>query len=186
MEKPMDRRQRKTRIAIFQAFTGLLAEHDFSQITVGQIIQRADVGRATFYAHFETKEYLLKALCEELFAHIFDVHHSHDSALFACDAPDSVFLHLFQHLQKNDNQILDLLSCRNNELFLRYFKTGLVKLVQSQYHLFAAGKAPQLPEDFWVNHIAATFVETLGWWLGNKMQLSPEQITEYFLLAVRK
>ena len=68
----MDRRQRKTREAIFSAFTQLLSEKDLTQITVGDIIRQADVGRATFYAHFETKDYLLKALCEELFCHIFD------------------------------------------------------------------------------------------------------------------
>ena len=49
----MDRRQRKTREAIFRAFTSLLSNKEFGQITVGQIIQQADVGRATFYALFE-------------------------------------------------------------------------------------------------------------------------------------
>lgn len=42
----MDRRQRKTREAIFKAFTELLSEKDFNQITVGEIIDNADVGRA--------------------------------------------------------------------------------------------------------------------------------------------
>ena len=68
----MDRRQRKTREAIFNAFTGLLSQKDYTQITVGEIIDRADIGRATFYAHFETKEILLKEFCRELFCHIFD------------------------------------------------------------------------------------------------------------------
>ena len=72
MEKGMDRRQRKTREAIFKAFIALLSKKHFNQITVGEVIERADIGRATFYAHFETKDFLLKALCEELFCHIFD------------------------------------------------------------------------------------------------------------------
>ena len=68
----MDRRQRKTREAIFTAFIDLLSDNDLGKITVGQIIQNADVGRATFYAHFETKDHLIKALCEDLFCHVFD------------------------------------------------------------------------------------------------------------------
>ena len=179
----MDRRQRKTREAIFHAFTELLAKNDVSRITVGQIIQQADVGRATFYAHFETKEFLLEALCQELFGHIFDQQGEH-KFIFACDAPDSVFLHLFQHLQKNDNHILQLLTCPNNEVFLQYFKKGLLQLARSQLDLFSTGKAPQLPEDFWVNHIASTFVETLRWWLAQRMTQSAETITQYFLLAL--
>ena len=55
----MDRRRRKTREAIFSAFIALLSKKDFEQITVGEIIEKADIGRATFYAHFETKEFSL-------------------------------------------------------------------------------------------------------------------------------
>ena len=183
----MDRRQRKTREAIFSAFTDLLSKKEFNQITVGEIIEKADIGRATFYAHFETKDFLLKELCAELFCHIFDAinnqqrEHKH---IFDCDAPDSVFLHLFQHLQKNDNNILGLLSCQNNELFLQYFKNNLKKLVITQLPLFESKKSEKLPESFWINHISATFVETLKWWLHNGRKESPETITEYFFLAI--
>lgn len=183
----MDRRQRKTREAIFSAFIALLSKKDFGAITVGEIIEYADVGRATFYAHFETKDFLLKELCEELFCHIFDAtsdEHPGHRHIFSCDAPNSVFLHLFQHLQKNDNNILELLSCQNNELFLRYFKINLQKLVVSQLPMFEARKSEKLPDSFWVNHIASTFVETVRWWIDNGMKESPEIITEFFYLAV--
>lgn len=183
----MDRRQRKTREAIFNAFTQLLARKDFNHITVGEIIQVADVGRATFYAHFETKEYLLKALCEELFCHIFDAEnpegcdHHH---IFRCDGTDSAFLHLFRHLQKNDHNILALLSSQNNDLFLRYFQSGLQALIRRNLSMFASRKSPKIPDAFWQDHIASVFVATLKWWVGTGMQESPETITEYFFTVV--
>ena len=179
----MDRRQRKTREAIFRAFTELLSKKKFEQITVGEIIEAADVGRATFYAHFETKDFLLKELCGELFCHIFDGVNNKENGhrhIFECDAPDFVVLHLFRHLYNNDNNILCLLSGENNELFMGYFKSNLRELAKSQLDLFDENKRNILPEDFLINHMVSTFVETVKWWAMGGTKESPETITEYF------
>ena len=103
----MDRRQRKTRTAIFKAFILLLSKKNYNKITVAEILELADVGRATFYSHFETKDYLLKELCAELFDHVFETGNKDNDRfnIFHCDANDSVFLHLFKHLKNNDNNI---------------------------------------------------------------------------------
>lgn len=179
----MDRRQRKTRNAIFDAFISLLKEKSFDKITVAEIIGRADIGRATFYSHFETKDFLLKELCGELFCHIFDAvkgetGHNH---IFECNAPDSVYLHLFEHLYKNDNRILDLLACPNNALFLQYFRDGLITLIESQTKDSPLCKTKNIPHSFVVNHIASSFVETVNWWTRNKLKETPEEINRYFL-----
>ncbi len=183
----MDRRQRKTREAIFASFIDLLAEKSYGEITVSEIIGRADIGRATFYSHFETKDFLLKALCEDLFCHIFDSLKDNESDhrhIFCCDSKEAPFLHLFRHIQKNDNNILRLLSCRNNELFLRYFNSNLQNIVVSQIDMFKERKNDILPESFWINHISSVFTETLRWWIDNGMKESAEEITEYFCLSV--
>ena len=183
----MDRRQRKSREAILKAFSELLSQKSINQITVAEIIERADVGRATFYAHFETKDYLLKELCEELFCHVFDQtsddRHVHKH-IFSGDSSESVFLHLLRHLQKNDNNILQLLTCQNNEVFLNYFKIGLNKLIESQLYLFENKNSSKLPKEFRINHISSSFVETVKWWINNGTELSPEKITEYFFLSI--
>lgn len=183
----MDRRQKKTREAIINAFCDILSKKHYNQITVGEIIQRADVGRATFYAHFETKDYLLKELCEELFCHIFDATQENDdnhNHIFECNAPSSVFLHLLQHLQKNDHNILNLLVCGNNDLFLGYFKENLKFLIKKHPQSFVFKKPDELPEDFWIDHISSAFVGSIYWWIKNGMKESPETLSKYFMLII--
>ena len=191
----MDRRQQKTRAAIFDAFSGLLAEKSYSKITVQEIIDAANVGRTTFYAHFETKDDLLKALCEERglyyldlnadFGHILsragDRTHTHGLDAQG-DAPESMFCHLLQHLQENDRNILGLLSCESSEIFLRYFKDSLSGLVRSQ--LAQRCKRPDLPREFLVNHVAGSFVEMVLWWIKGHMRQTPAELDRYFLAVM--
>ena len=180
----MDRRQKRTREAIFSAFIALLREKSLSSISVQDIIDRANVGRTTFYAHFETKDYLLRDMCEDLFGHIIDTElgvpgEPYENCRYLCDG--SVFLHLLRHLEKNDRGITELLSSENNEIFLRYFKENLGRLIKVQS---SDAKVTHLPEDYVTNLVASSFVETVNWWISSGMRESAEVVCDYFLTAV--
>ncbi|MDH4984342.1 TetR/AcrR family transcriptional regulator [Aminobacter anthyllidis] len=56
----MDRRVRKTRDALYSAFVALVAERGYDGFSIQDLIDEADVGRTTFYAHFKAKEDLLQ------------------------------------------------------------------------------------------------------------------------------
>lgn len=183
----MDRRQQKTRAAIFIAFSTLLAKKSYSKITVQEIIDTANIGRTTFYAHFETKEDLLKTLCEELFGHIIDsaMDCTHTHGLYSDrNAPESVFCHLLQHLQENGGNILGLLSCESSELFLRYFKDSLNKLIESQFVNQNRKINKDIPQDFLINHISSSFVEMVLWWIKSRMKQTPEELDRYFRAVI--
>ena len=183
----MDRRQQRTRTAIFDAFSTLLTEKNYSKITVQEIIDAANVGRTTFYAHFETKEELLRALCQELFGHIIDTARGlpHGHYHYSCgNKSDSVFLHLLRHLRENDSNVLGLLSGESSEIFLRYFKDSLRALIEGQF--FPAGQPIRgdVPRDFLVNHVSGSFVEMVLWWVRGRMRQSPEELDRYFRAVI--
>src|SRR5216683_2086669 len=59
MTKKADRRVQRTQGLLREALISLIQEKGFEPLSVQEIIDRANVGRATFYAHFDNKEDLL-------------------------------------------------------------------------------------------------------------------------------
>ncbi len=66
-ETKVDPRVKRTQALIQQAFGELLAEKGFQSITVQDITQRAEINRATFYAHFAYKFALLESHIQQVF-----------------------------------------------------------------------------------------------------------------------
>lgn len=65
-----DRRKKKTRKAIHEAFINLLKQYDIETITIQQIADEADINRATFYKHYEDKYILLNTIEDNEVNHI--------------------------------------------------------------------------------------------------------------------
>ncbi len=183
----MDRRQQKTRAAIFQAFGNLLTKKNFSKITVQEIIDEANIGRTTFYDHFETKDYLLKEMCADLFTHIFSdklsAESTHDFS-FTTGEPRAMVTHILYHLLDNERNILSILTSESGELFLGFFRQYLNELISTRMLNGLELSDKRVPEDFWVNHISSSFVGMVQWWIKNGLKQTPEELSEYFMAVI--
>lgn len=65
-----DRRAMRSKRLIIEAWRELVLEKDYKKISVQDIVERADIGRATFYAHFENKEHLSRFMFSQLLTQI--------------------------------------------------------------------------------------------------------------------
>lgn len=63
----------KSQRILRQSFLNLLNQKNFNQITVTEIISKADLGRSTFYAHYEDKYQLLEEIENELIGGLVDL-----------------------------------------------------------------------------------------------------------------
>lgn len=183
----MDRRQQKTRDAIFEAFGTLLSTKSFSKITVQDIIDEANIGRTTFYDHFATKDYLLKEMCADLFDHVFsdtlDIENTHDFSMKTGN-PHEMITHILYHLIDNKRNIIGILSHESGELFLGFFKQYLNELMAARMPGDMDLSNEKIPNDFLVNHISSSFVGMVQWWIKNNLKQSPEKMADYFMAVI--
>ena len=183
----MDRRQIKTRKAIFTAFENLLVKESYDRITVQQIIDEADIGRTTFYAHFATKDDLLRELCSELFEHVFSIHPAketnHDYSLSEGNA-EHIVAHMLYHLKENGQCIAKLLSGESCYVFTRYFREYMNDLALNTLMGSMDHGELKVPEEFLRNHISGSFVNMVQWWLSNVLKETPEELSSWFLSVI--
>ncbi|MCR4867788.1 MAG: TetR/AcrR family transcriptional regulator [Lachnospiraceae bacterium] len=173
----MDRRQKKTRKAIYGAFTELLKKESYSKITVQQIIDLADIGRTTFYSHFETKDDLLNALCSDIFDHVFsdDLVKEKNHDFSQVHDIRSQITHMLYHLKEHMDYLPGILSGESEDIFMSYFKKHLEELF-SKVIVAPSGTAPIC---YLINHTVCDFAETVRWWTKNQ-SYSPEDICSFF------
>jgi len=176
----MDRRQQKTRGAIFKALSTLLETKRYSNITVQEIIDEANIGRSTFYAHFQTKDELLKTMCTDIFSHVFSnelmSEKTHDFS-YEKNGLESKLTHILYHLKDSEKNIVGILSCESGELFMGYFKGYLTEM----FSKYLNTKKVNAPTDFVLNHFVGGFSETVKWWIDNKMIYTPEDTAKYYI-----
>lgn len=176
----MDRRQRKTREAIFRAFTGLLKRKAYSSITIQEIIDEADIGRTTFYAHYDTKDDLLGEMCRDIFDHVFSrgliKENTHDFS--HAMSLEAVITHILYHLMDSRDYLKALLMDQNENIFIRDLKANLRTLFENRITI----PDSVLPHEYALDHMVADFTETINWWMRND-SYSPEDICRFYLMT---
>jgi AcrR family transcriptional regulator len=176
-----DRRSRRTRRMVGEAFVALLQEQRYDTITVQEIIDRANVGRSTFYAHYLDKEDLLQSeiagLVERLSAHM-------DAAAGGARLLPS--LALLRHLQERQDLYRALARGRAIDPALRALRDELSRRVETRLAaLLPAGVTPAPPLPVVAQHVAGALLAIFGWWLDRGLPEPAEQIDAYFLALVR-
>jgi AcrR family transcriptional regulator len=175
--KKTDARVRRTRDALGDALVALMQEKPFETITVQDVLDRAKVGRSTFYSHYSDKDDLLMSDAEEFFESV--------SLLLSLrgDESDRVFpvTEFFSHIIEA-KQFLDALISSgkfddNMELARGQFARGIER------RLAELPRAQQIPADerpAIAFAYAGALLSLLTWWIDRGMKQSPPEMDQLF------
>ncbi len=174
MEKP-DRRIVRTRRLLGEALLELIQEQSFDSITIRDITDRADIGYATFFRHYESKGELLSEQLEQIIRQLEDMVGERTDDYFQREG-----MLLYEHVQENEFLYRGLLGGHVNAQVVRRLRDTLVRLIRPQMEGHIKGVELRIPLEIAVNHVAASVLELVAWWLENDMPYPPEDMGRYY------
>ncbi|MBZ5548588.1 MAG: TetR/AcrR family transcriptional regulator [Acidobacteriia bacterium] len=181
--KSKNRRVRRTHRSLHNALMSLILEKNYDSLTVQEILDRADVGRSTFYAHFDGKDELLLSgtddLRNTLDAALQEERLStkrHDVAIGFSGA-------MFEHAHEYRNVYYALLHTQGWPLFRQRLQEILQELIRreckAEIHKLRKADS-EVPVELFVHYLTSAFLSVLTWWLDRRSRLAPKEINDVF------
>ena len=177
-----DRRVERTRQLIRAAFRSLLEEKGYETVTVQDIIDRANVGRATFYAHFDNKDELFASGFDELRASLKALQRAALSR--GGEIGERVFgfsLEMFTHASEYRKVFQAMTGKHSGVVVQRLLHKLLVDLVRDDVKAASErGAKSAVPIDATAQFIAGGLFGLLVWWLNAAPRLSAAEVNALF------
>jgi AcrR family transcriptional regulator len=154
----------------------MMIEKGYEQTTVQDIIDRADVGRATFYAHFADKQTLLGSRLEDLRTMLAERQREARSAAGGEAARTLTFsLPMLEHAQEHLALYSKITGRESGTFVLQRIQQMLADLVLDD--LIAMGlKRPSERRELLAQHLSGAFMASLTWWLDHGAKLAPSEV----------
>jgi AcrR family transcriptional regulator len=182
--KAPDRRVQRTQQLLQGALIALIQEKGYEALTVQDIIDRANVGRATFYAHFDNKEDLLVSRLDGLRTslqarqrHARQHGSRHEDRMFAYSRD------IFEHVDEHRTVFRSMVGKRSGALIQHLFHKMLVDLVRDDVKAVVPAKTAAtagLPHEAVAQLIAGGLFGLVLWWVDGPSKLPVADVDALF------
>ena len=170
-----DRRVRRTRKLLHAAFLELVVEKGYDKTTIQDILDRADVGRSTFYVHFRDKEALLTASFD-------DMRDQLEGALAAIPISHAVDVTLpatllFEHAHRHQQIYRALCGRHGGDVVQRHLRHLIGDVLREHLQPQFAAVAPAVPAEVAAEFHTSATLGLLAWWIDHDFCNGPQWLT---------
>ncbi|MEW9702705.1 TetR/AcrR family transcriptional regulator [Paenibacillus sp. SI8] len=179
--KKEDRRVQRTRSMLFDALMDLMVEKGYDAITIQDIIDRANIGRSTFYSHFMDKEQLLLGSLDQLREFL-----KQQRVLLSTSSESSGYrfafsLAMLQHVQSHKLIYRAVAGKQSGVLVLYHMKRMLTEIAHEEIAaLLPSSTSSKIPQDVAIEFVVNTFWSILTWWMEKNMPYSAAEMDQMF------
>lgn len=180
----MDRRKIRTRRQLMDALLKLMLTQDYETITVQDITDCADLGRATFYLHYKDKQELLvntmQMMMDDLATHV-----EAERTAIAQITEDKLSAHIslyFAYIQQNSAVYKAILG-ENGMRYIAHQQLSYISTIVE--NILRTEQKEEKAEGIVPLHLIARFMagavfSLILWWLEHDMPHTPEYMGEVF------
>ena len=168
-----DRRVQRTHNALRDALISLLLERSWDDINIQILCERADIGRSTFYLHFQNKEELLVSGFKDLRTLLraqagADKQGASDLLRFVRG--------LIEHVHEQRTLFRAIIGRGSGHVVQKRFREMVNQLVDEEVSLAASG----WERDAGIRYVAGALLELLAWWVDTGTERSADDIESLF------
>ncbi len=180
MSKKPDRRIQRTRQLLRDALIALMLEKGYDAVTVQDITDRANLGRATFYLHYKDKDELLLSMMEEILEEVMErsTPFSPEDNFLTAGQPPS--LYAFQHAEANADFYRAMLGEGGLSGVLTRYRQLVAAGVQAQFEPLFPPDASPVPVEILAHFVVGALNALLVWWLENNRPYPAEYMAHVF------
>lgn len=170
-----DRRVLRTRKHLRQALMQLIDEKGYDAVTIQDITERADLGRTTFYLHYQNKDELFLDH-HEGFAEMMQINTISREQLMS-DDPQAEYVNFLQELYENQDLYRTIIEAKDADYIMRGVAEQLQgNLENSLRKIFTT--QPKIPLDIVARYTVSAQLSLIEWWMTQRNEYSPYQICE--------
>jgi AcrR family transcriptional regulator len=175
-----DRRVKRTRDLLQKALGGLLNERSYSAITIQDIVNRADVGRTTFYAHYKSKNALFMSCHEAIFREFdFGPHRLSKDELLSLEVPPKVIT-IYQQLLKARELVSPVFQGEDSRLILRRVRERSAQEIAANLCKAFPDAESAMPVEVLATYLTGAQLVLVQWWFETRQPHTPAELAQMF------
>lgn len=180
-KKQDDQRVLRTKQMLKETFLSLLVENQYSDITVNDICDLAQISRVTFYAHYEDKRTLLNEIIQEKLNGLFMSLNKPDPKgnAFSKVTFDSWIINLFQFINENEDFFQLVYDRKKMPMVFENLYQGLWKFLNEEITItYNLPLGTELNRDAYIHYLTTAVLSVIKYWIVEGFTYSPKYMSK--------
>ena len=176
-----DRRIQRTQGLLQGALIELISERGYDAITIQDIVDRANVGRTTFYKHYNSKEDLFMSCHEAIVSdfHLSPLHPLSNEELLSPEVPPQMIF-AFKHLEQRRARLYPIFQGKDSQLILRQIRDRSAREIEANLRAAFRERESIIPLEMLANYLVGAQIALVQWWLEKRRSHPPEKLAQTF------